>query len=221
MIGKWDERKKFDYENGFYLTSEPYRLGNIMAHYELYKKIIGVPGDIIELGVFKGGGLIQFSTFRELLENENSRKIIGFDVFGRFPQGERLESDKQFVSNWNELFQNEFLSKDDIYRSLEIKNIHNVQLVEGDICDTVAKYLKENPQTRISLLHIDVDIYEPAKVGLEKLFERVVRGGVIILDDYACIEGETLAVDEFFTGRDYIINKFPFSHAKPSYIIKR
>ena len=40
MIGKYDEKKCFDYENGFYLTTEAYRMGNILAHYELYKKIV-------------------------------------------------------------------------------------------------------------------------------------------------------------------------------------
>lgn len=221
MIGKWDEKKRFDYENGFYLTSETYRFGNWMAHYELYKKILELPGDVIELGVFKGGGVIQFATFRELLENENSRKIIGFDIFGKFPQGEKLESDRHFVDQWNEQFEGEFLSKEDIYRSLEIKGIQNVQLIEGDICTTVEKYLEKHPQTKISLLHIDVDIYEPAKVGLDKLFDRVVKGGVIVFDDYGCIEGETVAVDEFLSNREYTIRKFPFSHAKPSYIIKK
>lgn len=58
MINKFDEHKAFDYENGFYITSEPYRMGNIIAHYELYKKIINLPGALVELGVFKGGSLI-------------------------------------------------------------------------------------------------------------------------------------------------------------------
>lgn len=78
----------------------------------------------------------------------------------------------------------------------------------------------ENPYTRISLLHIDTDIYEPSKLGLERLFDRVVQGGIIVLDDYGTIEGETLAVDEFFSGTKYTIRKFPFSHSKPSYIVK-
>ena len=77
----------FDYENGFILTSPVYRLGNIISHYEIYKKIVNLPGDVVELGVFKGNSLIQFATFRELLENENSRKIIGFDIFDKFPSG--------------------------------------------------------------------------------------------------------------------------------------
>lgn len=218
-IGKYNTLLDFDYENGFYLTSKPYRLGNILSHYELYKRIIELPGDVIELGVFKGGSLIQFCTFRELLENENSRKIIGFDVFGDFPSGEEVPSDEKFVDNWNKKFKDEFLSKEDIERALKEKQIGNFELVKGNILETLDSYLEKFPQTRVSLLHIDTDVYEPAKYALEKLFSRMVKGGVIIFDDYATIEGETIAVDEFLQGKDYIINKFPFSHAKPSFII--
>lgn len=221
MIGKFDEGKKFDYENGFYLTTEPYRLGNILAHYELYKKILNLPGDVIELGVFKGASLIQFATFRELLENEKSRRIVGFDVFGKFPQPEFIKSDKQFVDEWNKQHTGEFLNKEELYKSLKLKGMNNVELVAGDISETIDEYLAINPHTRISLLHIDVDIYESTKIGLSKLINRVVKGGVIIFDDYATIEGETVAVDEFLSDKEYIIQKFPFSHAKPSYIIKK
>ena len=112
MINKYDTKNMFDYENGFSLTSLPYRMGNMLAHYELYKKIIDLPGDVVELGVFKGNSLIQFATFRELLENENSREIIGFDMFGEFPQTKEVESDKEFISNWNNSFEEEFLSKE-------------------------------------------------------------------------------------------------------------
>lgn len=221
MISKYDEKISFEYENGFYLTSDVYRLGNIMAHYELYKKIIELPGDVIELGVFKGGSLIQFCTFRELLENENARKIVGFDMFGPFPQVDAVESDTKFVSKWNNQFNSEFLSKEELYKSFEHKNIKNVQLVEGNIMETVEKYLIENPHTRIALLHIDTDVYEPAKRGLELLFDRVVKNGVVIFDDYAVVEGETLAIEEFLKEKDYTVKKYPFSHCKPSYIIKK
>ena len=55
MIGKYDTAKCFNYENGFYLTSQPYRIANILAHYELYKRIIELPGDVIELGYSRAG----------------------------------------------------------------------------------------------------------------------------------------------------------------------
>jgi len=179
---KYENKNAFDYENGFYLTSDIYRLGNILSHYELYKKIVHVPGDIVECGVFKGGSLIQFASFRELLENEKSRKIIGFDAFGSFPappsrEDSDIKSDKDFIQGWNESFAEEFLTKEDIYDSLAHKGIGNVELVAGDIMETVEQYVKEHPAMRISLLHIDVDVYHPAKQALDVLYPLVVRGG--------------------------------------------
>jgi hypothetical protein len=76
----------WDYENGFYWFSSPTRLNKMLAHYELYKSIVGLPGDIFELGVYKAASLIRLATFRNLLENDFSRKIVGFDAFGKFPK---------------------------------------------------------------------------------------------------------------------------------------
>ena len=47
-------------ENLFYLTSNKLRLLKIIDHYEIYKRIINIKGDIIECGVFKGISLIRF-----------------------------------------------------------------------------------------------------------------------------------------------------------------
>lgn len=219
MINKYDETKAMDYENGFYLTSAVSRLGNIMAHYELYKKIISIPGDVVELGVFRGGSYIQFASFRELLENENSRKIIGFDVFGEFPQADN-KADEEFRKKWVEETENSFLTSDEIYASLSHKKIGNVELVKGDIADTLPAYIKHHPHLKVALLHIDTDIYVPSKIGLELLYDKVVKNGIIIFDDYG-VAGETEAVDEFLADKDYVINKFAFSHNKPSYIVKK
>ena len=220
MINQFDETKDFMYENGFYLTSKPYRLGNVLAHYELYKMITSIPGDIVELGVFKGASLIQWGTFRELLENERSRKIVGFDMFGEFPDSDKVESDKKFIRNWNEQFKNSFVSQEEIYESLKLKNIGNVELIKGDIKETLPDYLSKNRHLRIALLHIDTDVYEPCKIGLELLYDLLVPNGLIVFDDYSTIEGETIAVDEFFAEKKHSFKKFPFSHTKPVYMIK-
>ena len=91
--------QQWDYENGFYLTSHISRISKILAHYELYKSIINLPGHIVECGVYKGASLIRFSTFREALENQYSRKIIGFDAFGKFPEQDD-ENDSKFVKQF-------------------------------------------------------------------------------------------------------------------------
>lgn len=143
MINKYALDQCFDYENGFYLTSDMYRLGNILSHYELYKMIVNLPGDVIELGVFKGASFIQFCTFRELLENEQSRKIVGFDIFGEFPMQQNVVSDRQFISDWNKQFDDEFLSKEDLEKSLSHKGIGNAELIAGDINLTLEKYIEQ------------------------------------------------------------------------------
>lgn len=56
---------------------------------------------------------------------------------------------------------------------------------------------------------------------LNKLYDRIVLGGIIVLDDYATVEGETVAVDEFFANKNVKINKFSFSHIKPLWIVKK
>ena len=220
MINQFDEKKDFFYENGFYLTSKNYRIGNLLSHYEIYKKVLNIPGSVLEFGVFKGCSLIQWATFRELLENENSRKIVGFDMFGPFPQSKKIKSDELFIEKWNKSFEGTFVSKEELEKSFTHKGNGNILLIEGDIRETLPKYLKQNPAFKISLLHIDTDVYEPCKVVLELCWDRVVRGGIILFDDYSVIEGETVAIDEFIKDKAYSIFKFPFSHEKPCYLIK-
>lgn len=174
-INKFDTDKAFEYENGFYLTSNINRLGKEITHYELYKMITNLPGDIIELGVFKGTSLIRFATYRELLENVNSRKIIGFDSFGEFPKT-NYEEDKLLRQNFIDSAGSS-LSVNDLEECFKHKGIKNVELVKGDILKELPLYIKNKPQLRISLLHIDTDIYEPAKMALEILYDKIVGGG--------------------------------------------
>ena len=91
--------KQWEYENGFHLTSHVTRLAKMLAHYELYKSIVALPGHIIECGVYKGNSFIRFCTFREIIESPYSRKIIGFDAFGKFPEPESAD-DKKFVEGF-------------------------------------------------------------------------------------------------------------------------
>lgn len=216
----YDFKKSFDYENGFFLTSDPSRLGKTIAHYELYKMIMDLPGDIVEFGVFKGVSLVKWATFRNLFETASSRKVIGFDIFGKFPETE-FEGDKKLRENFVQSAGESSISEQDLYNVLDQKKLQNVELVKGNILETVPDYCKKNPNLKISLLHIDVDIYEPSKIILENMYKSVVNGGLIVLDDYGVFPGETKAVDDFFHGKNVVIHKFPFAPKNPSYIIKK
>ncbi|HHT9135730.1 MAG TPA: TylF/MycF/NovP-related O-methyltransferase [Candidatus Wunengus sp. YC60] len=214
----FDFTKYFEYENGFYLTSDISRIGKLLAHYEIYKKILDLPGEIVECGVFKGASLIRFATFRDLLESPFSRKVIGFDVFGEFPETHYVP-DKHFVKSFIESAGKTGISIEKLKEVFEHKKTINYELVKGDINQTIPEYANKNPQLKIALLHIDTDVYEPAVTILENLFDRVVRGGIIAFDDYGTFPGETKAVDDFFTDKKNIIRKLSISHI-PSYIVK-
>jgi hypothetical protein len=220
MIKLPNFKKSFEYENNFYLTCDSPRIGKFLAHYELYNTAKNYTGEIVECGVFKGASLSRFAMFRELFENQNTRKIIGFDIFGKFPKTgfkADMKRREQFIVDAGK----EGISKEQLINVLKKKKIYNnIELVQGDVTKTVPKYLEKYPELRISLLNLDTDIYEPAVTILECLYPRIVKGGILVLDDYGVFPGETEAVDEYFKKKNVKIQKFPFSKT-PSYIIKK
>ena len=59
----FDAPETWEHENGFYTYTSPSRIGKLLAHYELYKTIIGIPGTVIEAGVYKGSESDSFLHF--------------------------------------------------------------------------------------------------------------------------------------------------------------
>lgn len=220
MIKLPDYSKAFEYENSFYLSSTPGRIVKMLAHYELYKMTADIPGAIIECGVFKGVSLIRFTTFRNLFKKTYLKKIIAFDTFEKFPKtkfGQDKKPRQKFITDAGA----ESISKKQMIDVLKHKHIYeNIDLIKGDITKTVPQYLKTYPNLKISLLNLDTDIYEPAVVILNYLFPKILKGGILILDDYGIFPGETKAVNDYFKNKSVSINKLPFVKT-PSYIIKQ
>jgi hypothetical protein len=215
----YDLTKKFDYENGFYATADPSRFSKFITHLEFFKQTSTVRGEILEFGIFKGNSFFRWIKFRDLLEQTSSRKVIGFDIFGDFPAAQ-FEGDKQrrddFVEETNG---GKSISLEEMQELLDKQSLSkNVELIKGDILVTLKNYLEKNPHLKISLLHIDVDLYEPVKEILEQLYDRVSTGGIIILDDYGTFAGTNKAVDDFFNNKAEV-KKLPFSNTI-SYIVK-
>jgi O-methyltransferase len=70
----------------------------------------------------------------------------------------------------------------------------NVEFVKGDVAETL---LVHGPDS-ISVLRLDTDFYVSTRIELERLYPKLSRGGVIIVDDYGSYEGSRRATDEFF-----------------------
>jgi hypothetical protein len=214
---EFDKSSSFKYENGFYLTARESRMARALAHYELFKQVICVPGEIVECGVFKGVSFMRFMMFMNLFEPQNARKIIGFDSFDFFPDT-NYEADKNELNLFKEETGGKSISKEHLEHYIKEKGHKNFELVKGDILETVPAYVKAHPELKIALLNIDTDIFEPANVIIEHLVPKVVKGGIIVFDDYGIFPGETKVADDFCERTGYRLKKFPFSKV-PSYLI--
>ena len=201
----------FEYENKFYLAAPATRIAKFIAQMDLFRKVAHVPGDIVECGVYKGASLSRFIKFREILENSSSKKIIAFDAFGKFPKTNynlgKIER-KNFIK---EASSDKSVSLREYIKLLKSQNLYNnIELIKGDVHRTLKKYKNKNPHLRLSLLHVDVDLYESTKIYLEELFPLVMRGGIVILDDYNKFAGASKAIDDFFKTMKLQIKKFPY-----------
>jgi hypothetical protein len=195
-----------------------------LARYELYKRIIDVPGDIVEGGVFHGGGLFAWARMAQIFNPLSKRRVVGFDTFDGFPAAAaQLEYDRQSGAAANE--ENVELPRPSVERMMQSARAmqveHRIELVPGDATTTIAEYVRDNPGFRIALLNLDFDMYDPTIAALRHLFPLIVPGGVIAFDDYAIRGwGESDAVDEFFAQRPVRYRSFPWASSPKAYLVK-
>jgi hypothetical protein len=81
----------------------------------------------------------------------------------------------------------------------------NIVFVQGDVLKTLEEYTI--PET-ISVLRLDTDWYESTKKEMDILYAKVVKNGVLMIDDYGHWGGSKKAVDEYFDE----CKKRPFLH---------
>lgn len=182
-------------------------IARFLTKYDLFQLALPVNGNIVECGVFAGGGLMSWMHFSSILEPYNhTRRIIGFDTFAGFP-GVHEKDTKSGSSDHlhRDAFKISSTMKDEIAalatlhdRNRPLGHISKVELVGGDACKTIPRYLKEHPSLLISLLYLDFDIYAPTKSALDHLYARIVKGGIVAFDELNCPEfpGETTALLE-------------------------
>jgi hypothetical protein len=201
-----------------------------LSHYELFKMIVDLPGCIIDLGIYRGSS---FFTFAKLMEtfcaSDRSRYVFGFDHFRgleRFSdQDGSLDDSVQKHEGGYRATREEIESLVDIHNSDNLTpGTRRCVLVNGDITETIPRFLEEYPGLKVALLHFDMDLYTPTKLALEHLYPLVLKGGVVCFDEYGLVpwQGETRAVDEYFAalGEAPLIRKHPFAHTPHGYIVK-
>jgi hypothetical protein len=211
----------FEAENEFYRRCTTDRISKFLAHAKLYEMSLGLPGHFAECGVFKGASFCRFRKLGRLFHPDHTRRFIGFDVFGQFPAA-TYGPDQAELARQRAIDGDQGISKAQLEQLLRQQGLaDNVELVEGDVRETIPRYVADRQQMSFAIVNIDLDLFDPTKAALEHFFPLVVRGGVVILDDYEGFPGAKKAVDEYLAdhNRPERIQKFSFAYT-PSFLIK-
>ena len=165
-------------------------------------------GAIVECGVWKGGAMMWMIHCQKKYSMD--RNIYLYDTFNGMPCPSVKKDCPRAMKIYNQITNNKYSRKYDrwheenkwAYAPLElVKN--NIKLVDynnekinyivGDVCKT----LNNSVPDEIAILRLDTDWYESTKKELNVLFPKVVKNGIVIVDDYYTWRGSKDATDEF------------------------
>ena len=190
-------------------------LKRFLAMYEIFKLILPVKGSVVECGVFKGFGVMTWAKLSTMLEPENlTRRIYAFDTFAGFPNVSdkdentliKHEHGGLYADSYEELL--ELITEYD--RDRFLGHMDKVHLIKGDVIETIPKFISEHPHLLVSLLFLDMDLFEPTKVALQHFLPRMPKGAVVAFDelDNPMWPGETLALLESIGVNKLSIRRF-------------
>jgi hypothetical protein len=220
----------FEMFRNFPVFTPRFNIARFLAHYELFKKIVELPGVIIDLGVFQGASTFTWAKLCEVFCPTDARKIVyGFDTFKGFPALSKEDGSPNLKQGAHKggYFGGRSIGKDlrlaqeAMNHDRHLKHVNRIELIKGDVAKTIPRFVTSKGNgLRIALLNLDLDLYEPTAVALEYFVPLMVKGGVIIVDEYAVdtFGGESKAVDEYFLkhyGGRVNVKKFSW-HSNPS-----
>ncbi|HLH08685.1 MAG TPA: TylF/MycF/NovP-related O-methyltransferase [Terriglobales bacterium] len=152
----------------------------------------GVPGDLIETGVWRGGASIYMLAVLHAL-GDASRHVWMADSFAGLPKPDARNAADVGDIHW---MLNHVLAIPlaEVKANVEKYGLlhDRVHFLKGWFNET----LPNAPIDRIALLRLDGDMYGSTMDALQNLYPKLASGGFCIIDDYA-LTGCRQAVDEF------------------------
>lgn len=165
---------------------------------QLLKLCANLQGDLAECGVYKGA-----SAYLMCRANRQTGRIIHlFDSFSGLSEPDHRDGEYWFKGA---------LSAGEDTLSNSLAGFENFRIYSG----WIPGRFHEVSNLQFCFLHIDVDLYEPTLASLVFFYERIVSGGLILMDDYGfkTCPGAKQAADEFFSDKSEQIILLPTGQA--------
>lgn len=194
---------------------------NSIYWWEFFKEIgfHKIEGDIVECGVGRGRSLITLCAINKLISaiyNVEPRSIFALDSFEGFPEPTNLDmsSRNPKKGEWSKSPNNQFQYTPEnlkmILRKAEIDE--KVNIIRGFFDKTTPSL----PVKKISILHLDGDLYEFIKIPLNNLSKKVSIGGIIIIDDF--LFDEKYSSYDNFPGARKAVKEFASNNSSFEYL---
>lgn len=162
-----------------------------------------VAGALVECGVWKGGSIMAM-LYKLIALGDTSRDVYLYDTFEGMTKpstrdvsfrGEQAADVMAAVAPGDEVGRS-YAPYEAVYHNVARTGypMERVHFIKG----TVEETLPAQAAKQIALLRLDTNWYESTKHELTCLYPNLVRGGVLILDDYGQWEGFKRATDEYF-----------------------
>lgn len=135
------------------------------------------PGPLVEVGVYKGGSAAALAQ----VAREQKRELYLFDTFTGIPYQD-AKRDFHKVGDFADT------SLEEVRRA-----IPEAICIAGVFPETLPGHV-----VGVALAHIDCDQYESIVSACAALEPRMVRGGMMVFDDYDVLPGAREAVDELY-----------------------
>ena len=166
---------------------------------------VKLDGDFVECGVFKGD---MSWVLVQVVGIENIRRFHLYDSFAGFSPD--WSSDDDFPERQGFIeFANQFYQKEGLYEYVagRFAPYANVKVIKGFLPDALSVTCPD----RISFLHLDLNSPRAEVAVLEKLWDRIPPGGILVLDDYGwkLFRKQKDAEDAFMRARGYEILELP------------
>ena len=199
-------KKQIKYFQKITLASEL----NLWSIYQSLKYINdeNIEGDIVECGVYNGNTMAFIGEIND--ELNLNKKIWGYDTFNGFVENSFTDNDidlktrRKVKNDTSDIYYTLNEVKKNIIQNNK-KNFDKYIFIEGDILETLNN--KDNYPNKISFLRLDTDIYKTTKKQLEILYDKLVQGGVLHIDDYGLCPGVKTAVDNFFSNKNIWLHR--------------
>jgi len=160
-------------------------------------------GDVLEFGAYRGGNALFMA--KVMSQSMPKARIYALDTYKGMPETD-LTVDRHKAGDFADVDLTE------IRRHAQGLGLGNLEFVQGLFEDTTPALLDR--VERISLVHVDCDIYSAVKYSYDICKPKMVDGGYYVFDDalYSSCIGATEAVEEVVIGRDGLRSEQIFPH---------